>query len=97
MLPLGCEAVIKPECTIDAERILGAASRPSGSKLPRHKSRVRLNEANWPPSPLSLQPSTLSALADFDPPPRDTEPHVQRFEVSGVDRPPRHQGRHGRR
>jgi hypothetical protein len=53
------------------ERTPRAASRPSGSKLPRHKSGSAnsplnrfggfpLHGAKWPPSPHPLQPSTLS-------------------------------------
>ncbi|AXA58002.1 hypothetical protein CEQ51_27790 [Pseudomonas thivervalensis] len=40
LLPLGCAAVAKPAdaiCLEDRVNPFGAASRPSGSKLPRHR------------------------------------------------------------
>ncbi|MCE6978058.1 hypothetical protein EI534_11790 [Pseudomonas frederiksbergensis] len=36
LLPLGCEAVVKPVNSVLLEKAV-AASRPIGSKLPRHK------------------------------------------------------------
>ncbi|TFY93172.1 hypothetical protein DYL61_15265 [Pseudomonas nabeulensis] len=43
MLPLGCAAAPIPATAIflkDCNRLVGAASRPSGSKLPRHSKEA---------------------------------------------------------
>ncbi|AXA53065.1 hypothetical protein CEQ51_01405 [Pseudomonas thivervalensis] len=40
LLPLGCAAAPRPGatvCQVDVGSVMGGASRPSGSKLPRHK------------------------------------------------------------
>ncbi|KAB0505664.1 hypothetical protein F7R06_11330 [Pseudomonas moorei] len=46
LLPLGCAAVVSPESAVflmDRIAGFGAASRPSGSKLPRHRSPLTQN------------------------------------------------------
>ncbi|MGF6454612.1 methyl-accepting chemotaxis protein [Pseudomonas frederiksbergensis] len=43
LLPLGCEAVVNPDNSICLKGCWGAASHPSGSKLPRHRGPTRSN------------------------------------------------------
>jgi hypothetical protein len=47
LLPLGCEAVLKPVtafCRIESVSRIATASRSSGSKLPRHNRNAEVGE-----------------------------------------------------